>query len=93
MTLSVSNSLPCVDVDGKTKEAIKVVCVRDGTESCTVGFLLRNVVKSAKDSLEREFAQVIELYEHSENPTMWRKSYHNSDMASYRLLKNIQEQE
>ena len=85
--------LACIDIDGKTEEAIKVVCVRDGTESCTVGFLPRNIVRSAKDSLVGKFAQVIELYKHSENPSMRRKGYRNCGIASYRLLKSIQEQE
>ena len=46
---------------------IEAVRIRDGTESYVVGFLLRNIVKSRKDKFIDEFAQVIELYEHSEN--------------------------
>ena len=85
--------LSVVDVDGKTEEAIKVVRVRDGTESCTIGFLPRNIVKSGKDRFVGKFAQIIELYEHSDNTTMRRKSNRNKGVASFRLLKDIQEQE
>ena len=57
------------NVDGKTKEAIIVVCcVWGGTESYTIGFLPHNAVKSRKDRLVGHFAQIIELYEHSDSP-------------------------
>ena len=85
--------LTVVDIDGKIEEAIKVVRVRDGTESCTIGFLPRNIVKSRKEKFVGQFAQIIELYEFSENETMRRKSHRNKGMASFRLLKDIQEQE
>ena len=47
-----------IDADGKTKEAIRFVCVYNGTESYTMGFFPRKVVKSEKDRLVGEFAQI-----------------------------------
>ena len=73
--------------------AIVMVQNRDGTELCTIGFLPRNIVKSGKDRFVGQFAQIIELYEHSDNTTMRRKSNRNKVVASLRLLKYIQEQE
>ena len=85
--------LAVVDIDGKTEEAIKVVRMRDGTESCMIGFLPRNIIKSAKEKFVGQFAQIIELYEYSDNEVMRRKSHRNKGVASFRLLNDIQEQE
>ena len=85
--------LTVVDIEGKVEEAVKVVRIRDGTESCTVGFLPRNVATTRKDEFIGKFAQIIELYDHSDNESMVRKSMQNKGMASFRLLTNIQEQE
>ena len=87
--------LTVVDIDGTVEEAIKVVRVRDGTESCTVGFLPRNIVKSisSKEKFVGQFAQIIELYDQSDNEVMRRKSHRNQGVASFRLLNQIQEQE
>jgi hypothetical protein len=43
-----------------------------------VGFLPRNIVASGKDKFIGEFAQIIELYEFSDNETKQRKSHKNS---------------
>ena len=40
--------LAVVDINGKTEEAIKVIRVQDGTESCMIGILSRNIVISDK---------------------------------------------
>lgn len=82
-----------VTVDGLQQQALKDVLVLDGTESCTVGFLSRDVVTRMKDKLVDQFAQVIELYEGHENATMRRKSHRNCGVASYRLFRDIQKQE
>lgn len=84
----------CVlDFEDGTEEAIKAVRIRDGTESCVVGFLSRNIVKSRKDTFIDKFAQVIELYEYSENRTKRGKSQRNLGMASFRLLEEIPKME
>ena len=85
--------LTVVDIEGKVEEAVKVVRIRDGTESCTVGFLPRNVATTRKDEFIGKFAQIIELYDKSDNEFMVRKSIRNKGMASFRLLTHIQEQE
>jgi hypothetical protein len=54
--------LSVADVDGKIEEAIQVIRIRDGSESCTIGFLPRNIVKSGKENSIGKFAQIIELY-------------------------------
>ena len=77
----------------KNEEAIKAVRVRDGTETCTVGFLPRSLVVCRKERFVGQFAQIIELYGMSENKTMRRKSHQNKGIASFRLLDEIQEQE
>ena len=57
-----------VNVDGKTKEAVIVICcVWGDTESYTIGFLPRNVVKSRKNRLVGQFTEIIELYEYSDS--------------------------
>ena len=63
----VSCKLTLVDIDGNTEEAIKVVHVHDSTESCMIGFLPCNIVKSKKEKFVGQFAQIIELYEYSDN--------------------------
>jgi hypothetical protein len=47
------------------KTVIKVVVIRDGTESCHVAFLPRHVVARAQKviHLDGKFAQNLELYE------------------------------
>ena len=82
-----------VNINGDVEEALKVVRILDGTESCTLGFLPCNVAKTIKDEFIGEFAQIIELYEHSENVTMVRKNMRNKGMDSFCLLTDIQEQE
>lgn len=78
-----------VDIEGRTEEAIQVVRIRDGSESCVVGFLPRNLVRSSRMKYIDQFAQIIELYECSENSVKRRKSQRNKGMASFRLLQDI----
>ena len=85
--------LSVADVDGKIEEAIQVIRIRDGTESCTIGFLPRNIVKSGKEKFIGKFAQIIELYEDSESEVKRRKSHRNKGVASFRLLDDIPQQE
>ena len=63
-----------MDVDGKIEDTIQVLRIRDGTESCTIGFLPRNIVQSGKDKFIGKFAQIIELYEDSESEVKRKKS-------------------
>ena len=85
--------LSVADVDGKIEEAIHVVRIQDGTESCTIGFLPRNIVKSRKDKFIGKFAQIIELYKYSESAVKHQKSHRNKGVASFCLLDDIPQQE
>ena len=84
--------LSVADVDGRIEEAIQVLRI-DGTESCTISFLQRNIVKSGKEKLIGKFAQIIELYEVSESEVKRRKINRNKGVASFRLLDDILQQE
>ena len=42
-------------INGRTEEAIKAVCIRDGTESCAIAFLQRNVIVSRRDNFIGQF--------------------------------------
>ena len=81
------------EVDGKVEEAIQVVQICDDTESCTFGFLSRNIVKGGKDKFIGKFAQIIELYEYSESEAKRIKSHQNKGVASFCLLEDIPQQE
>jgi hypothetical protein len=75
-----------VCVDGKEEDAIKAVLLRDGAESCVVGFLPRNIVKSQRSKFDGHCAKVLELYSKSENSTVRTKDYRNKGMASFCLI-------
>ena len=77
--------------DGPVSEgAMMSVKIMDGTETFTIGFLLRNYIKLKGDYLNLKYAQVIDLYYHSDNTMKRRKSELNAGVLSYRLLDNIQ---
>ena len=75
--------------------ALKAVAVKDGTELCTVGYLSRNYasVELTRTKFDGKFAQIIELYDLSENEILRKKSYRNMGVASFRLLGDVQNQE
>jgi hypothetical protein len=80
--------------DFRYEAVMKVVVIRDGTESCHVAFLPRHVVARAHEviHLDGKFAQVLELYEDDgASPTRNAKSWQNHGIASYRLLDGIPE--
>jgi hypothetical protein len=82
-----------VEIGGKIQEALAAVRIFDGTETCTVGFLPGHIVSSAREEFNWQYAQILELYEGSENAMKRRKSHQNFGIASFRLLNNIQQQE
>lgn len=81
--------LVIVDIDNEVQEAIACHRIKDGVESCRIGFLSRNLAARSKHQFENKFAQVLELYEQSENVAKRNKSYRNKGMASFRLLEFI----
>ena len=78
---------------GKVEKAIKAVRVSDGTETCVVAYLPKRIVNNMADRFDGKFAQIIELYDLSDNSMMRSKSKRNLGMASFRLFSDIQEQE
>jgi hypothetical protein len=82
-----------VDVDGDTERAVAAVRILDGTETCIVGFLPRSIVKRRGAEFPPKYAQIIELYDESDNPVLRRKSNQNFGVASFRMLDDIQQQE
>ena len=84
-----------VPIDGVDQAGIKAVLILDGTELCTVGFLGKNIaaLKKTSDKFVNNFAQVIELYDSSENAAKRAKSHNNLGVCSFRLLEDIQIQE
>lgn len=58
-----------VTINDIPSNAIKAVKIKDGTEGCVVGFLPRQLVArpALANRLTNKFAQVIDLYEGSDN--------------------------
>jgi hypothetical protein len=81
------------DVDGAPESAIATVCILDGTETCIVGFLPLSIVLWRGRDFIGEFAQIIELYAHSKNPVLRRKSHQNFGVASFCMLQDIPQEE
>jgi len=84
-----------VPIDGVDQAGIKAVLILDGTELCTVGFLGESIaaLKKTSDKFVNKFAQVIELYDSSENAAKRAKSHNKLGVCSFRLLEDIQIQE
>jgi hypothetical protein len=73
---------------------IKTVKIRNGTESCHIGFLPRHIVHgSQKEQMANKFGQVLELYKDSNDMTKKRKNARLGGVASFRLLDDIQHTE
>lgn len=83
-----------VDVGWGPEEATKVVRIMDGVEGCTVGFVPRQQANMPK--IRRaigQFAQVMDIYNYSQNATKKHKSLRNGGMCCCLLLSSIQERE
>lgn len=89
----VTFRLSSVSGSNGMEDAISVVRIQDGTETCTVGFLPCHNIPETKTNIIGQFSQIIELYNDSESEVKRRKSYHNKGMSSYRMLDDIQVQE
>ena len=72
-----------VTVAGHTEEAVKLVKISDGTDSCTVAYLPRVSVNPLKVTKNlNKFAQVVEIYKDSDNSHKRRLAKQNHGMAS-----------
>eukprot|EP00474_Spongospora_subterranea_P004922 CRZ05380.1 hypothetical protein [Spongospora subterranea] len=78
-----------VDFDGQVEQAIACHRIRDGVESCRVGFLQRSLVARSKERFANKFGQVLQLYENCDNVVKRNKSFKNKGMASFRLLEYV----
>jgi hypothetical protein len=73
---------------------IKVIKIRDGNETCLIGFLPRHIGYGTRnDKLRNKYAQVLELYKESADFTKKRKNRRLVGVALYRLLDDIQDLE
>jgi hypothetical protein len=79
-----------VDCEGTAEEAIAMVLIRGGAETCRVAY-----VPSALINLPivrrnvNKHAQVVELFKDSINSAKRRKSYHNMGVAGVIFLDEI----
>jgi hypothetical protein len=79
-----------VTTHGNEEEAVKLVKLADGADSCTVGFVPRVFAKSPKVKANlKKFVQVVELYSDSPNSHKRRLSHQNHGMASVVFLDSI----
>jgi hypothetical protein len=79
-----------VTIHSQPEEAVKLVKIADGTNTCTVGFVPR--VFSKMPHVEQhinKFVQVVELYTNSGNTYKNQLSTKNSGMASVVCLDDI----
>ena len=77
-------------VNGVTEEAIKLVKIKDATDSCTVAYVPRvsvNLPKVVKNL--NKFAQVVEIYKESNSSAKRRLANQNKGMASIVFLDDI----
>lgn len=83
--------LKCIVViNGVTEEAIKLVKIINGTDTCTVGFIPREELKNTKIQASiNKFCQVVELYDESESGYKRKLSHRNYGMATAVFLEDI----
>lgn len=80
--------------DKDPEEAIKLVKIVDGTETCTVGFVPRSFARL--DRIKRkvgQMCQVLEIYDASENKYKRQLSTKNYGVASCIFLDDVPRQE
>ena len=74
---------------------MKVILIKDGMESCHVGFFPKQMLSHPQEvlRLNGKFAQIVDLYEHgSEGLARFMNSIRNSGKASHRLPDDIRVQ-
>jgi hypothetical protein len=88
---SLLRLVPCVvEIDGVSEEAIKLVHVFGGSDTCHVAFIPRYFIPSIiRANRLNSFVQVVELYGDSISPHKREKSYKNGGMASCIFLEDI----
>ena len=74
---------------GVHEEAVAAVRIKEGLESCVVGFLPRATAKRCREQINNKFAQIHEIYSISDCPYKRRKSYRVKGAASFVCLENV----
>jgi hypothetical protein len=83
-----------IEVDGEGEGASKAIKIRDGAESCNVGFLSHHFIYGRrKEALVNKCGQVLDLYKDSNNMTKKRKNRRLFIVTSFCLLDDIQDME
>jgi hypothetical protein len=82
--------LTYVTINRKTEEAIKLVKIADGTDTCTVAFMKKDLIRkpSVRSKLDK-FVMVTELYKDSETPEKLALDKTNRGVAGCVFLDNI----
>jgi hypothetical protein len=65
------------------------VIIRDGAESCTVGYLAKNIVKVQGPKYESRFGQITLLYKDCDSKVRREKDHRSLGAASFILLDDI----
>jgi hypothetical protein len=79
-----------VTIHGNAEEAIKLVKIDDGSETCTVAFVPRDYahLPRVKERINK-IVQVVEIYKDSDNTHKRRMDQVNRGMASASFLDDI----
>ena len=79
-----------VTINGVPEDAVKLVKIKDATDSCTVAFVPRAATKMPKVTRNiNRFAQVVEIYKDLTNSYKRRMSHQNKGMAKIVFLDEI----
>jgi hypothetical protein len=79
-----------VTIQGLTEDAVKLVKIKDATDSCTVAYVPRAATRLPKVTRNiNRFAQVVKLYKDSTSSYKCRMSHQNKGMASIVFLDEI----
>jgi hypothetical protein len=71
----VKLKLVVIEVEGEEEEEIKAIKIRDGTESCHVGFLSCHFFRGhRKEAVVNKFGQVLYLHKNSNDMAKQRKN-------------------
>ena len=79
-----------VTVGGKCEQAGKAVLIRNGVETCTVGFIPKIILRNGNlGDILNSLCQITELYKDSESTFKRSKDHRLCGMAACRILDSI----
>ena len=84
----VTFKLAVVVIKGKKEEAIKVIHVIDGKETCTVGFLPKSILKDKRYHYLNKMARIILCYEDSPDKDIRKRDYKNKGVTSFSFIQD-----